>query len=75
MSLLEEIQEEMKSFTYAHDFKLAEIEAELLSTSALVAENTRMREELRVSCFAQELRTPYPVSIKRLDKVWQQLQN
>lgn len=47
MSLLEEIQEEMKSFTYAHDFKLAEIEAELLSTSALVAENTRMREELR----------------------------
>lgn len=34
-----------------------------------------MLEELRVSFFAQELRTPYPVSIKRLDKVWQQLQN
>ena len=30
-------------------------------------------EELRVSFFAQELRTPQPVSIKRLDKVWQQL--
>ncbi len=34
-----------------------------------------MLEELRVSFFAQELRTPYPVSTKRLDKVWQQLQH
>ena len=33
-----------------------------------------MLEELRVSFFAQELRTPYPVSTKRLDKVWAQLQ-
>ncbi|MBB2777319.1 UNVERIFIED_ORG: ATP-dependent helicase HrpA [Comamonas terrigena] len=33
-----------------------------------------MLEELRVSFFAQELRTPYPVSAKRLDKVWGQLQ-
>jgi ATP-dependent helicase HrpA len=32
-----------------------------------------MLEELRVSFFAQELRTPYPVSSKRLEKVWQQL--
>mgnify|MGYP002039799718 FL=1 len=30
-------------------------------------------EELRVSFFAQELRTPQPVSLKRLDKVWAQL--
>ena len=30
-------------------------------------------EELRVSLFAQELRTPQPVSVKRLDKVWEQL--
>jgi ATP-dependent helicase HrpA len=30
-------------------------------------------EELRVSFFAQELRTPQPVSVKRLDKVWSQL--
>ncbi len=30
-------------------------------------------EELRVSLFAQELRTPQPVSVKRLDKVWGQL--
>ncbi len=27
-------------------------------------------EELRVSLFAQELRTPFPVSIKRLEKTW-----
>jgi ATP-dependent helicase HrpA len=31
-------------------------------------------EELRVSYFAQELRTPQPVSAKRLDKVWAQMQ-
>ena len=30
-------------------------------------------EELRVSFFAQELRTPQPVSVKRLDKAWTQL--
>ncbi len=30
-------------------------------------------EELRVSFFAQELRTPQPVSVKRLEKVWAQL--
>jgi ATP-dependent helicase HrpA len=30
-------------------------------------------EELRVSFFAQELRTPQPVSIKRIDKAWAQL--
>jgi len=30
-------------------------------------------EELRVSLFAQELRTPQPVSIKRLEKVWSQM--
>lgn len=30
-------------------------------------------EELRVSFFAQQLRTPQPVSVKRLDKVWAQV--
>ena len=30
-------------------------------------------EELRVSLFAQELRTPQPVSVKRLDKAWAQV--
>jgi ATP-dependent helicase HrpA len=30
-------------------------------------------EELRVSLFAQELKTPVPVSVKRLSKLWQTL--
>jgi ATP-dependent helicase HrpA len=30
-------------------------------------------EELRVSLFAQELKTPFPVSTKRLDKIWDDL--
>ena len=30
-------------------------------------------EELRVSLFAQELKTPFPVSTKRLDKIWSNL--
>jgi ATP-dependent helicase HrpA len=30
-------------------------------------------EELRVSLYAQELRTPQPVSVKRLEKVWAQI--
>ena len=43
------------------------------------AQDARMKEfrwlleELRVSFFAQELRTPQPVSVKRLEKVWGQL--
>ncbi len=31
-------------------------------------------EELRVSLFAQELRTPFPVSVKRLQKIWETMQ-
>ncbi len=30
-------------------------------------------EELRISLFAQELKTPHPVSAKRLDKLWDEL--
>lgn len=30
-------------------------------------------EELRVSLFAQELKTPFPISIKRLEKTWADL--
>jgi ATP-dependent helicase HrpA len=32
-------------------------------------------QELRVSLFAQELKTPYPISIKRLEKKWTELVN
>ena len=30
-------------------------------------------QELRVSLFAQELKTPYPISVKRMDRQWQEL--
>ena len=33
-----------------------------------------MLEELRVALFAQELRTPMPVSVKRLQKAWEAMQ-
>jgi ATP-dependent helicase HrpA len=33
-----------------------------------------MLEELRVALFAQELRTPMPVSVKRLQKTWEAMQ-
>ena len=43
------------------------------ATDARMQEFRWLLEELRVSFFAQELRTPQPVSIKRLEKAWQQL--
>ncbi|MFM9916725.1 MAG: ATP-dependent RNA helicase HrpA [Rhizobacter sp.] len=42
-------------------------------TDARLDEFRWLLEELRVSLFAQELRTPQPVSVKRLEKVWTQL--
>jgi ATP-dependent helicase HrpA len=41
---------------------------------ARLAEFRWMLEELRISLFAQELRTPMPVSVKRLHKVWESMQ-
>ena len=43
------------------------------AADARMQEYRWLLEELRVSFFAQELRTPQPVSIKRLDKLWTQL--
>jgi ATP-dependent helicase HrpA len=68
----------------ARDAALAELRPQEQRYWRLVAErkgavDARMQEfrwlleELRVSFFAQELRTPQPVSVKRLEKVWQQL--
>ena len=45
-----------------------------MKQGALTEEIAQFRwllEELRVSLFAQELRTPVPVSVKRLAKLWQ----
>ncbi len=66
--------------------KLAELRPQDQRYWRLVAErkgvvDARMQElrwlleELRVSFFAQELRTPQPVSVKRLDKLWVQISN
>ena len=43
------------------------------ATDARMQEFRWLLEELRVSFFAQELRTPQPVSIKRLEKAWSQV--
>jgi ATP-dependent helicase HrpA len=39
-----------------------------------MAEYRWLLEELRVSLYAQELRTPMPISVKRLQKVWESMQ-
>jgi ATP-dependent helicase HrpA len=44
------------------------------STDPKMEEFRWLLEELRVSLFAQELRTPMPVSAKRLQKVWDSMQ-
>ncbi|URF02884.1 MULTISPECIES: ATP-dependent RNA helicase HrpA [Cupriavidus] len=52
----------------------------LLRTQGRGAEDARldefrwMLEELRIALFAQELRTPVPMSVKRLQKVWESMQ-
>ena len=40
----------------------------------LLNEYRWMLEELRISLFTQELRTRFPVSIKRMNKIWEALQ-
>ncbi len=50
--------------------RLAELKG---ASHARMDEYRWLLEELRVSLFAQELRTPQPVSVKRLDKTWSQL--
>ncbi|MDO9315479.1 MAG: DUF3418 domain-containing protein, partial [Burkholderiaceae bacterium] len=40
---------------------------------ARIEEFRWLLEELRISLFAQELRTPQPVSVKRLEKAWSQM--
>lgn len=36
-------------------------------------EFANLLQELRVALFAQELRTPMPVSVKRLERAWQSM--
>ena len=50
--------------------KVQSLEKQSLTVSDGLAAFRWMTEELRVSLFAQELKTPYPVSVKRLLKEW-----
>ncbi|MBU1223334.1 MAG: ATP-dependent RNA helicase HrpA [Gammaproteobacteria bacterium] len=43
------------------------------AVSAVLDDFRWQLEELRISLFAQELKTPFPVSVKRLDKLWDEL--
>jgi ATP-dependent helicase HrpA len=49
---------------------LRELAARKGQPDARLEEFRWLLEELRVSLFAQELRTPFPVSVKRLEKFW-----
>ncbi|WP_058087813.1 ATP-dependent RNA helicase HrpA [Aquabacterium parvum] len=56
------------------DQRLVRRLAELKGTHDARTDEFRwLLEELRISLFAQELRTPQPVSVKRLEKVWAQI--
>ncbi len=54
--------------------ELAQAHAGGATPDARLCELRWMIEELRVALFAQELRTPAPVSVKRIEKAWSQWQ-
>jgi ATP-dependent helicase HrpA len=63
---------EMAGLLKAYRVRLERLASQGLVDPAL--EDFRWRlEELRVSLFAQELRTPEPVSVKRLEKRWAEI--
>lgn len=61
---------ELKPLEQRYLRRLAELKGR---SDARLDEFRWLLEELRVSLFAQELRTPQPVSVKRLEKAWTQL--
>jgi ATP-dependent helicase HrpA len=61
---------ELRPLEQRYTRRLAELKGQ---ADARLEEYRWLLEELRISLFAQELRTPQPVSVKRLDKVWAQL--
>ena len=56
-----------------HYFERVERQRRNGQVEGKLAEFRWQLEELRVSLFAQELKTPYPVSIKRLEKIWESI--
>jgi len=61
---------ELRPLEQRHQRRLAELKGQ---ADARMDDFRWQLEELRVSLFAQELRTPQPVSVKRLEKVWAQI--
>jgi ATP-dependent helicase HrpA len=61
---------ELKPLDQRYTRRLAELKG---THDARLDEFRWLLEELRISLFAQELRTPQPVSLKRLEKVWAQM--
>lgn len=61
---------ELKPLEQRYQRRLAELKGQ---GDARLEEFRWLLEELRVSLFAQELRTPQPVSVKRLEKAWAQV--
>ena len=61
---------ELKPLDQRHTRRLAELKG---THDARLDEFRWLLEELRISLFAQELRTPQPVSVKRLEKTWAQI--
>ena len=61
---------ELRPLEQRYTRRLAELKG---APDARLDEFRWLLEELRVSLFAQELRTPQPVSAKRLEKVWAQM--
>ncbi len=62
---------ELRPLEQRHARRVAELKG---AGDARLDEFRWLLEELRVSLFAQELRTPQPVSVKRLQKAWEQLE-
>jgi ATP-dependent helicase HrpA len=61
---------ELRPIEQRYTRRLAELKG---TPDARLDEFRWLLEELRVSLFSQELRTPQPVSVKRLEKVWAQM--
>jgi len=61
---------ELRPLEHRWQRRLAEMKG---AHDARLDEYRWLLEELRVSLFAQELRTPQPVSAKRLDRAWAQI--
>ena len=61
MPLISQFQRKYQSLKGSHNAQIEQFRWQL--------------QELRVALFAQTLRTPFPVSVKRLQKVWESLEN